>query len=42
VPEGAAGIASFREDRVAALALDDETRAAGVVLDTLDGLIARD
>jgi Fe-S cluster assembly scaffold protein SufB len=42
VPDGAAGIAAFREDRVAAMALDDETRAAGVVLDTLAGLIARD
>jgi len=42
VPDGAAGIASLREDRVTALSLDDETRAAGVVLETLGGLVARD
>jgi Fe-S cluster assembly protein SufD len=42
LPEGAAGCASFVEDRVAALALDDEAHAAGVVIDSLEGLIARD
>ncbi len=42
VPTGAAGIASFSEDRVTGLALDDESKAAGVVLDTLEGLIERD
>ncbi len=41
-PEGAAGLASFSEDRVEALDLDDEARAAGVILDTIEGLIARD
>jgi Fe-S cluster assembly scaffold protein SufB len=42
VPDGAAGIASFSEDRVTGLALDDESKAAGVVFDTLEGLIERD
>jgi len=42
VPSGAAGIAAFSEDRVTALELDDESKAAGVVLDTLEGLISRD
>jgi Fe-S cluster assembly scaffold protein SufB len=42
VPDGAAGIASFSEERVTGLALDDESKAAGVVLDTLAGLIERD
>jgi Fe-S cluster assembly scaffold protein SufB len=41
-PADAAGYASFREDGVLALALDDEARAAGVTLETLAGLIARD
>ncbi len=42
IPEGAAGIVELREDEVAALALDDEARAAGVILDTVAGLRARD
>jgi Fe-S cluster assembly scaffold protein SufB len=40
--EGAAGLAAVSDDRVDALVLDDEARAAGVVLDTLAGLSARD
>ena len=42
LPAGAAGFASVAEDRVEALVLDGETRAAGVVLDTLAGFVARD
>jgi Fe-S cluster assembly scaffold protein SufB len=42
LPDGAAGFAAFRDDRVDALALDDEARAAGVVLDSLGGLVGRD
>ena len=42
LPDGAAGFAAFADDRVEALILDDEARAAGVVLDSLGGLIARD
>ncbi|HEX2754390.1 MAG TPA: SufD family Fe-S cluster assembly protein [Candidatus Limnocylindrales bacterium] len=42
LPDGAAGFAAFTEDRVEALLLDEATRAAGVVLDSLAGLIARD
>jgi Fe-S cluster assembly scaffold protein SufB len=42
LPEGAAGYAAFTEDRVESLALDDETRDAGVILDSLEGLIDRD
>ena len=42
LPEGAAGFAGFSEDRVEALVLDDETRASGVILDSLGGLIGRD
>ena len=42
VPEGAAGFADFAEDRVGALIVDDAARAAGVTVDTLGGLIARD
>jgi Fe-S cluster assembly scaffold protein SufB len=42
LPDGAAGLAAIAEDRVEALLLDDDTRAAGVVLDTLGGLVARD
>ena len=42
VPADAAGIVSFEEDRVVAVALADDARAAGVTLDTLGGLIARD
>ncbi len=42
LPDGAAGFAEFRENRVAALALSPEARSAGVVLETLAGLRARD
>ncbi len=42
LPDGAAGYAAFRDDAVDALSLDDEARAAGVVLDTLGGLVERD
>ena len=41
-PEGAAGFAAFREDRVDALSLDAGARDAGVILDSLGGLIGRD
>jgi len=41
-PDGAAGFAAFHDNRVDAIALDEEGQAAGVVLDTLGGLIARD
>ena len=42
LPEGAAGYAEIGDDRVTALVLAPEARAAGVVLDTLAGLGARD
>jgi Fe-S cluster assembly scaffold protein SufB len=42
VPADAAGIAVFEEDGVTALALSDDVRAAGVTLETLGSLIARD
>lgn len=42
LPDGADGVASFVEDGVAALELDPETAAAGVVLDTIAGVVARD
>jgi Fe-S cluster assembly scaffold protein SufB len=42
LPDGAAGFAAFTEDRVDSLALDEGARAAGVVLDSLAGLIGRD
>jgi Fe-S cluster assembly scaffold protein SufB len=41
-PADVAAWASIVEDRVEALVLSDEARTAGVVLDTLGGLIARD
>ncbi|HLQ47860.1 MAG TPA: SufD family Fe-S cluster assembly protein, partial [Candidatus Dormibacteraeota bacterium] len=41
LPDGVAGLAAFAEDRVEALVLDDASRAAGVVLDSLQGLIER-
>lgn len=41
-PRGAAAFADFDEDRVAGLVVDDAARAAGVTVDTLDGLIGRD
>jgi Fe-S cluster assembly scaffold protein SufB len=42
LPDGAAGLAMLSEDRVDALLLDEASRAAGVVLETLPGLIERD
>jgi len=42
LPADVAGLASFVEDRIDALVLDDASRAAGVVLDSLAGLIDRD
>ena len=42
LPEGAAGYAALTEDQIESLALDDETRDAGVIVDSLEGLIARD
>ena len=42
LPEGAAGYAEISDDRVTALVLAPEARDAGVVLDTLAGLGARD
>ncbi len=42
VPSGAAGIAWFNEDQVSGLALDAAAREAGVVLDTVAGLLDRD
>ena len=42
LPDGIAGIADLREDRVEALLLDDASRAAGVRVETLGGLLASD
>ncbi len=42
LPAGVAGIASFIEDGIEQLAVDDEARAAGVVLDSLEGLLGHD
>jgi Fe-S cluster assembly scaffold protein SufB len=42
LPDGAAGFAAFRDDVVDGLVLDSEATAAGVVVDSLGGLIARD
>jgi Fe-S cluster assembly scaffold protein SufB len=42
VETDAAGVATIEDDRVVGLVLDDDARAAGVILDTLGGLIARD
>jgi Fe-S cluster assembly scaffold protein SufB len=42
LPADVAGIASFVEDRIDALLLDDASRAAGVVLESLAALIDRD
>ena len=42
LPAGAAGLAAIAEDRVEALVLDEPSRSAGVVLDTIGGLLARD
>jgi Fe-S cluster assembly scaffold protein SufB len=41
-PSGAAGLAAMTEDRVEALVLDDEAARAGVILETLAGLVQRD
>ena len=42
LPDGIAGLADLREDRVEALLIDDASRAAGVRLETLGGLLASD
>lgn len=42
LPEGAAAYAEITENRVTALVLSPDAREAGVVLETLDGLRARD
>jgi Fe-S cluster assembly protein SufB len=42
LPEGIAGIADLREDRVEALLIDDASREAGVRLETLGGLLSSD
>jgi Fe-S cluster assembly scaffold protein SufB len=42
LPEGAAAYVELRENRVAALVLSDEARDAGVILETLTQLRARD
>ncbi len=42
LPAGLAGLADFREDRVEALLVDDASRAAGVRVETLGGLVASD
>ena len=42
LPEGAAAYAEIRENRVTALVLSEEARTAGVVLETLANLGARD
>ncbi|HET9345840.1 MAG TPA: SufD family Fe-S cluster assembly protein [Candidatus Limnocylindrales bacterium] len=41
-PVGSAAIAHLDEDRIAALVVDDDARAAGVTVETLGGLIGRD
>jgi Fe-S cluster assembly scaffold protein SufB len=40
--DGVAGLASFREDEVGALELDEEARAAGVTIETLTAFADRD
>ena len=42
LPDGVAGLAVFTEDRIDTLAVDEASRNAGVILDTLAGLLARD
>ncbi|MDQ3127487.1 MAG: SufD family Fe-S cluster assembly protein, partial [Chloroflexota bacterium] len=42
LPTGAAGLAAIAEDRVERIVLDAEASAAGVVLDTIAGVVARD
>ena len=41
-PSGAAAFVALDEDRVAALVVDDASRAAGVTVETLGALVARD
>jgi len=42
LPSDSAGLAEIREDRAPRLVLDDEAVRAGVILETLDGLLTRD
>ena len=42
LPDGAAGLAAMTEDRVDGLLLDDAAASAGVILETLGGLVRRD
>ena len=42
VPDGAAGLIELAEDRVLALSLSDEARAAGVILETFGAALGRD
>jgi Fe-S cluster assembly scaffold protein SufB len=42
LPDGIAGLADLREDRVEALLVDDASRAAGVRVETLGGLLRSD
>ena len=42
IPDGVTGLADLSEDRVATLAIDDASRAAGVRIETLGGLISSD
>ena len=42
LPSGAAGLAAFTEDRVDSLELDAPARGAGVIVDSIEGLIDRD
>ncbi len=42
LPDGIAGLADLREDRVGALLIDEASRAAGVRLETLGELLASD
>ena len=41
-PNGVSGLASFREDEVLALDLDEDARAAGVTIETLPAFAARE
>ena len=41
-PEGSAGLAEFEDDRVEAIVLDEAATAAGVALETLEGLVRRE
>jgi Fe-S cluster assembly scaffold protein SufB len=42
IPEGASGVASFREDALEGISVDAEARAAGVTIETLAAFVARD